>query len=255
MKKTLVTLAFFLLINAPFAFAQSSIPIFTSEWRPLVSEQLPRNGPIAEIVAAACIAGGIKMDLKFAPWVRTEIMVKSGQAFAAFPYVDTADRRAKYWVSDPIYVEKTVLFFYLGNPKTPATFIELKPDYLKDLSIGTVRGSYLGELMPQLGLDKYVETYSVDSAAQMLQKGRLDFLAIAPSVGKDAFLRLFPTQLEQFLIVRNSPFPPKSSNVMIISKDFPQAKEFLAQFNKGLAAIKKSGEYKKILSQHSLDIE
>ena len=255
MKKTLVTLASFLLMNAPFAFAQSNIPIFTSEWRPLVSEQLPRKGPIAEIVAAACKAAAIKMDLRFAPWVRTETMVKSGQAFAAFPYVDTVDRRAKYWVSDPIYVEKTVLFFYLGNPKTPAAFSELKTDFLKDFSIGTVRGSYLGELMPQLGYDKYVETNSVDSAAQMLQKGRLDFLAIAPSVGKDAFQRLFPTQLEQFLIVHQSPFPPKSSNVMIISKDFPQAKELLAQFNKGLAAIKKSGEYKKILSQYSLDIE
>lgn len=220
MKKILVTLASLLLINAPFAFAQSSIPIFTGEWRPLVSEQLPRNGPIAEIVAAACKAAAIKMDLKFAPWVRTETMVKSGQAFAAFPYVDTVDRRVKYLVSDPIYVEKTVLFFYLGNPKTPAAFSELKTDFLKDFSIGTVRGSYLRELMPQLGHDKYVETNSVDIAAQMLQKGRLDFLAIAPSVGKDAFQRLFPTQLEQFLIVHQSPFPPKSSNVMIISKDF-----------------------------------
>lgn len=255
MKKILVTLASLLLINAPFAFAQSSIPIFTGEWRPLVSEQLPRNGPIAEIVVAACKAGAIKLDLKFAPWVRTETMVKSGQAFAAFPYVDTVDRRAKYWVSDPIYVEKTVLFFYLGNPKTPAAFSELKTDFLKDFSIGTVRGSYLRELMPQLGHDKYVETNSVDIAAQMLQKGRLDFLAIAPSVGKDAFQRLFPTQLEQFLIVHQSPFPPKSSNVMIISKDFPRAKELLSQFNKGLTAIKKSGEYKKILSQYPLEIE
>lgn len=72
------------------------VPLVTGEWPPYVSQALPGQGPITEVVVTALAAVGCRASVQFAPWKRCEWMLAEGKAFGAFPYVRNAAREKTF---------------------------------------------------------------------------------------------------------------------------------------------------------------
>ncbi len=233
------------------AVAQVTVPFATGEWQPLVSEKLPDHGAAAELIAAISKAGGIKPTFEFLPWARAEAMVSRGEVFAAFPYAATPERREKHWVSDSFLVMQARFIAYKWNAKTPATAIAAGLEEIRTSSVGAIRGSHTLASMTASGYTNVTATPDVDKSILMLKNGRLDFLAEVPVVAFDSIKRILPDEVDNFMIMDKTPFA-KNNNVLIVSKTYPHAAEILVKFNNGLAAIKKSGEYQKLLNKYHL---
>ena len=230
------------------ACAQSLV-LVTGEWRPFLSESLPNNGPVAEVVMASMKAAGLDASVAFYPWVRAEKMAASAEVFAAFPYATTAERRAQYLISDPILTLQTRLLIYLGNAKTPPSAVNWKLDAIKAASMGVPRGSHRLTQVRAQAYPNIVETADVDNSVRMLRAGRFDLLAEVPVIAFDSIRRLYPAEADKFLVLDVTPFP-MHDNTLIVGQSYPNAAEIIKKFNGGLALIRKSGEYDRIMGRY-----
>ena len=227
------------------SFAQP-VKMATGDWAPFTGEKLPSQGVCVAVVRAACKAGGLTEDTKFYPWVRCEAMVKSGEAFATFPYQMTDERRAKYAGSEPIIVAKSKIFYCSGVGK------DIQWTSLKDFQkyrMGDVNGYWYTEAFTQNGIKADLANGS-DLAFKMLQSGRFDYLIENELVGLETIKTLFPGETDKFKTLEK-PYD-ESPFVLMVSRTYPNSEEILKKFNAGLAAIRQDGTYQDILKKSGI---
>ncbi len=226
------------------------VPFATGEWEPFTSEKLPNYGAATELVSAICKAADITPVYGFYPWARCEKTVDTGDAFASFPYAITVERKALFNYSEPLFHSYNVVFYHTKNPKTAKGVKFEKISDLKGYNIGILAGSFVATELEKNGI-KYETTTTLDLSIKKLQMGRVDFIIDEQAVTYDTIKKLFPKEMDQFKSLPK-PFGNVMANALIVSKKYPNANEILARFNKGLASIKKSGEYDKILKKYNM---
>jgi len=247
-KSALISVVVFLLSQA--ALAQITVPFVTGEWAPLVSDKLPNKGPAVELILAITKAAGITPVITFLPWARAEMTVQDGETFAAFPYAGTTERRSKFLISEPFLITHSKFIAYTGNPRTPAALANKSLEELKMSMIGAPSGGFVIDLLKSEGYKRVYVTEDTNRSIEILKSGKIDYFAEVPIVAFDSIKKLFPQDIDKFIIMNNTPFP-KTEIGLIVSKSYPDSPEILKKFNNGLAIIKKSGEYKKIMNKYS----
>lgn len=88
-------LCYLVLLMAPYVLAGETVVIATGEYPPFISETLPSNGPVSEIVVEAGRRAGIKIEIEFYPWKRVLIMLGEGEVPASFLWAKTKERLDK----------------------------------------------------------------------------------------------------------------------------------------------------------------
>lgn len=246
-----ISLMILMLISLTALAAQNlKVVITTGEWEPYSSEKLPNYGCATELVTAICKAAGITPEYKFYPWVRCENSVEKGEAFAAFPYAFTEERKAKYLFSDVLFFGADNFLYYKKNLKTVKEIKYNTYEDLKQYRIGIIAGSYLIPDLEKNGL-KYEITQNVEQSIKKLQAGRIDFYLDDQAVSYFAVRNLFPKEISDFQIL-TKPFGDKTKTGLIVSKTYPNSTEILKKFNQGLAQIKKTGEYDRIMDKYKM---
>lgn len=248
--KKLLWVALVLMVISVLSAENIKVPFATGEWEPYTSEKLPNYGAASELVSAICKAAGITPVFEFYPWVRCEKMVESGEAFAAFPYAFTPERSQKYHFSDILFYGSDTFIYYKKNPKMAKGIKYETVNDLKPYTIGLIAGSYLIPDFEKNGL-KYEVTATVDMSIKKLQAGRIDLFIDDQVVVFDAIKKTFPKEVDNFGELAKS-YGERSKTGLIVSKKYPKNEEILIRFNKGLDAIKKSGEYNKITSKYKM---
>jgi len=244
-----INLATFLFVLGAFcaveAFAQKA-PFVSGEWAPYVSEKMPGQGPLSEIVFAATKAAGLEPSVAFFPWARAEAEVASGAAFATYPYAITDERKKSYDFSDQLASSKSMIFYVSGKGKY---FAWNSLSDFKSYKVGGIAGYNYIEDLSKNGIKPEMAT-GIDLILKMAYAGRIDYFIEDELVAREAIKAIYPGEQGKFLVFAK---PYKDSPLyLMVSKKYPGSADLLKRFNGGLATIRKNGTYAAILSKYGI---
>lgn len=232
----LATLTFVLPVQA------RSISMVTVEWAPHYGSDLPEKGLTTALVTAAFKAGGHDAQVEFIPWARALKEVDEGKFDIVMGAYDNEERRATYHMSKRIYSLE------LGIIARPGLGIN-KYETLRDLmpySIGVSRGyANSEEFDAAIYLDKHVATGPTLNIRKLF-RGRLDMAVM----NLDLFR--YNAKREGFCISDVefvTPVLDKAGLHIMASRNINDGAGIIDDFNRGLDAIKDSGEFLSIVSR------
>ena len=249
--KYLVLIMLLILCSGVGSAEERPVIFATGEWPPFSSESLPDYGRAAALVSAICRVVGIVPTYKFYPWKRAELHVAHGEIFAAFPYAISEKRKESYDFSEPLFHGINMFLYYDQNPRTRSAITYESTEDLQEYRIGVISGSFLSAAFKDANL-KYESTTSIDQSIHKLVAGRLDFCVDDLVVLRDAVQRLYPDKADNFKFLPK-PFGKKTPTGLLVSRTYPHAQELLDTFNRGLAIIKKNGEYDRIIQTYQMN--
>ena len=235
----------FFALAATLLLPAQEVTLATGEWPPYTTVQAKDQGFVTAIVQAVAKELGWKTKVGFYPWKRCEDLVRSGEAWAAFPYVDTPEREKDFDFTASLGQTRGVFFYDKDKYPTPPVWSKLAD--LKDYSIGGVLGSWYEKDFAAAGLKVTYSAAEEDNLAN-LAKGAVKLAPSDQLLGNLFFAAHFP---QAHIGTLEKPLN-QSEIQLLVSRSFPKSKELLAAFNSGLAKIKKSGVYAKILAEYGL---
>lgn len=245
MLRKIVCLAYFTLFSIAPSFAIETIILSTEQWEPYISEHLPDNGFLGEIVRESFKRSGYAVKYRFYPWARVVAMSNSGEVDGYLPAYYAKERELASFFSEPFSAGLNVLF-----KMRTLDVSSIKLEDLKPYRIGVVRG-YVNEEKFDLA-DFLQKDYSTDNLtnAKKLVTGRIDLFVADKYVGLYLLKNNFPDLINTIDFVE-SPLSRNNFYVCISRKTALGAQKVKA-FNDGLKQIKADGTYQRILNKHDL---
>jgi polar amino acid transport system substrate-binding protein len=227
---------------SPGSLMARDISMLTVEWAPHYGSGLPENGLTTALVNAAFKAGGHTSAIEFVPWPRALKDVKEGKADVVMGAYHNKQREIDYFFSDPIYFLDTGLI--VRPDLNINTYSNLRE--LSSYSIGVARGWANSEEFDAADyLDKHVTTSPVLNIRKLF-RGRIDMAVM----NFDLFR--YEAKKEGFCIA-DVQFvdPPLETHGLYImaSRNVPDYKNIVRDFNRGLDTIRKNGSFDRIVNR------
>ena len=177
----------------------------------------------------------IMVRLEPKPWARAIREIDAATAGLAGVYKN-AERLKKWDYSDPLMIERIVVYHHLARPVTFTTLEDLKGK-----RVGVMRGWSYGDAFDAArlaGLFQAEDVSSDDQNFRKLESGRIDVaMAIPESVA---------TLLTQYTFIRSSETPLTAAPAFLaFSKDSNQG-PLIEHFNQTIKEMKASGEFRTI---------
>jgi polar amino acid transport system substrate-binding protein len=222
----------------------------TGEWLPYTSEKLEGGGAIVEIVRSVVAEMGMQPEFIFLPWKRAERVAEIGKVFAAFPYGITEERQSRFEFSNNLYSAPTV-FFYLRGELPIKNYKQFEE--LRMFRVGGNTGYNYVPWFARAGITLHLAE-SQKQLIRMLEKKRVDLVAIDRGAGWMIIDQLFPNRRDQFATLPR-PIEQNDSELgshLMVSPQFPNHRMLIRKFNKALETIKNNGTYDQILKKHGL---
>jgi len=232
------------------------IILTTGDYPPYVFEGADDPGPMAAIVAAAFKEEGITTKIVFYPWKRAEDEARQGNAFAAFPYTVTEERKKEFEFSDPMYLV-TAKFFYNKEYHSDGMPFEQVED-LCDYKLGGLAGSWYEEsFFKDAGVQvEYVS--EIEQNIEKLARGRIDLMVGEQNVLWYLIRTKYSDEASKFATLEKPlerPGGVANDFRLMVSPNYPNYAELLDKYNAGLAAIRANGTYKQILEKYQLAVQ
>jgi ABC-type amino acid transport substrate-binding protein len=223
--------------------ALREISVCGDAWPPFTDPEDPRKGICFALTGAIFRSQGVAVDKLFLPPARTIRALVNLEVDAACQFWRTPERAEVLLFSEP-YLYNEVVFFVPAD--SGVEYRSLRD--LEGYTIGVVRDYYNGEAFEAADhLDKYV----CDTSQQvlgMLARGRLDMGVCDRIVGRTIIKRL---GLEGRL--KTLPKPLFRAGLHLVAgKRHPRGEAIIRTFNAGLEAIRRSGEYRRILESYGV---
>lgn len=240
--KLLLFIFIFLPSNVNSLVAEDKIISIAIEdnWPPFADRDYKDGGYTTEIAKEVLERMGYRVELHFLPWARAISMTQNGK-YAGLPGIYFSEERAKSLAfSDPIF-EVEQVFFCNNNSEIvyQGDLQELKP-YM----IGIVRGYAHGEKFDQATFLNKNEVSSSEDNIRMLLRNRIDLLVDTKKSISYLLQEKFPedinslTALEPALLTRKV--------YMAFSKNRPDYKQLITDFNNTLKIIRLDGTIEKL---------
>lgn len=231
--------------------SHSKILIVTGEYSPYTSETLTDKGFFTQIVTTIFQKTGLDCEIAFYPWARCEEMVRTGKAWAAFPYGAYGSIARKYQLSSPIYTSNH-RFFYLKTDDSAhdkmQTFHTLTD--FKDYTVGGTNGYWYGSKadLQAKGIKNVEWAGNVDGLVNMLYNRRIDMFIEDELVGWTTIKKLYPNEIDKFATLRN--IATSQEYVLIVSSSYPHSDDILKQFNATLSLLSTQDTLNEIVTSH-----
>ncbi|EGM71256.1 substrate-binding periplasmic protein [Shewanella sp. HN-41] len=245
MEKTLPLIASLMLLLSgyiPDTFAGRELQLVATNYPPFYTDALPEQGGIAQVVKEAFKRRGYHASLRFYPFARAALLVKTGQAdgIVGLWYRKEREQWARY--SDPIHPIQIV--FYKRKDK-PLSFNQLSD--LKPYTIGIGRG--------------YANPPEIFAAGLTTEDGNSDEMNLKKLFLKRIDLVLIGHNLAEYLIQQH---PDEYTDIfeqvgqpiatevfhLGVSLAVTDHLTLVDEFNKGLENMRKDGSLAAILSQY-----
>ena len=215
------------------------------DYAPFTGKALPAGGMLTQVVRAALQRSSIGSSLDWQPWKRGYMKTLRGDYDATFPYVHTPQREEVFLYSEPLFVAEQHIFSRAGQ------VIEINDvRSMQGLRLCYPLGWQPPPIIQQLLDDGQLRRHSptgLNECARLLLMDRDDFFISDRRLGETA-LQLTGVPLEQF---RRSDSAINSSTLhLIVPRSHPQAAVIIAQFNQGLAQLRASGDYQRLLERN-----
>jgi polar amino acid transport system substrate-binding protein len=227
----------------------TSLQLVTDEWPPYTSKQFVHHGFITEIVLT--IARGMHPDAEvlFAPWKRCEQMITDHSAFAAFPYIRTAEREKRFVFSEPLFTSRGVFFYDTTLLKKEIRWTRLED--LRHYRIGGVSGYWYEGIFSAAGLSIDYSSSDENNILKLMAH-RIDLVPTDEMVGW-YLLRKSGARVKQFRTLSR----PLNHNklCLMVSRSYPDGEKLLNAFNAELRRLRASGEYRRILKRNDIPVQ
>lgn len=210
-------------------------------WPPFLDPNKANKGIITEIATAAYATQGYELEMSFVPWARAIAGVKNASFDLLLGTWHTEERTKFLMFSDP-YLNNAIKFIKKKGNNYDYTGL----DSLTGKSVGVVRGYGYGDELLTATNFKKPEAKNFISNIRKLTAGRIDLTLEDEIVAKAIIAKEEPELLDKIEFTQTD----YSSNALHVTSGLANAKhkELIEAFNKGLAEIKKSGEYDRILN-------
>lgn len=214
-----------------------------NDYTPFTDQKLKRGGMASELVEEAFKAAGWTVKYDWLPWKRGFEMAKSAEIDAAIPWTRRKDRVPHFLFSDAIVSMKEQVWAL--SDSTATSYADLTG------KTGCLPAGYSApeELKPLIksGAIKRDKPKGMTLCFKKLLAKRVDFIIVnsvqAASIVKNSVKD--PASLKAIITE-----PGQTELHVLVGKTHPKGAEIIAAFNKGLAALKSSGDYEKIVSSH-----
>jgi polar amino acid transport system substrate-binding protein len=265
MKSFLLIISFLFSIQA---FAKNSIKLAAGDWAPFLKKKgLAHQGVGAHIVTSAFDKVGVKVKFKFMPWAKGMTEAKKGKKVdGAILWLKKTEREAIFEYSKRVMAETNVFFHLKSKPfKCVSTSNGLLgDDCMKDIAGkklkvgGILKFSYSDAFDKAVGKagDHDDTSKAIIKSFKRERKSILNFKKLLK--GK---IDIYPQEINVGYYELNNELKGKASKVthfkvplqenpsyLIMPKKNSYSKGLVEKFNKGLQALKDSGEYSKMLA-------
>ena len=228
--------------------AEEIVRLTNGEWPPFTSQKLKHYGVYSHIVSEAFALEGVTVEYGFFPWKRSYLYAKKGNWDGSVTWAPTPEKKKDVLFSSPVLLHTKVFFHLKSFPFAWNTINDLK-----DLQIGTTAEYTYGEAFDQAAKDGVINTESVARDIQNLHKLFAKRIQIFPSDIDAGYALLnanFPA--EKFALVTSHAKPiQQTATCVIFTKATPdKSQRLLEALNRGLAKLKKSGAYDRMIEAY-----
>jgi polar amino acid transport system substrate-binding protein len=240
-----------LLLLALFALpslAQELSVVHSGNWPPYSDEGLPQQGLAVDLVTAALARAG------YQPVVRVDSLerILEGGKIGVYDVFATpwySDERNQYLAFSEPYLESSIRFI----KRKSSDFEYNDAGDLKGMMIGVVRDyAYDDEFNASRNLIKISERNLIQNLLKLTQ-GRLDLTLDDDLVLQYEINRYMPNSRKDLDML---PKPLAVRGVHIgVSRENPDHKKIVANFDKAIADMKADGSYDKIVAKHKAYIQ
>lgn len=233
-------------LGSPVSAAQPPLNLVSgNDYAPFAGSDLPAGGMLTEIVQAALAQQQVPSTVDWKPWKRGYLETLRGKYAATFPYRRSPERELEYLYSEPLYTNNPRIYSRAGEVLEPDNLAALKGKRL------CVPLGYLvqADIQPMVERGEITlhTPQTLDACARLLLLQRDDFFITDAMLG-DIVLRGMGKDISAF---RSSIAAFSSSSLyFIVPRQNPQAKQLLETFNAGLAALRASGEYGRLIEDY-----
>lgn len=223
------------------ALAAPQVSLVSTDYPPYFSPTLPENGTVAAIARAAFEAASYTVTLEFRPWARLMAEVENGHFDGVVAVWYKAERESYIAYSNPVV--NTNIGFY-GRQDLPIDVSDLSR--LAGYTIGTVRG-YANP--PAFDAARLTTDEAVDDLTNLrkLSVGRLDLVLIDKALA--AYLMKKDLPAAGAMVGWRDPPVLVMPLYVGFAKKRPGYEKRLADFNRGLAEIRRNGELERIFKR------
>lgn len=222
-------------------------------WEPYISNHLPANGLIINLVTSVFTRAGYQVDISYMPWNKISEGLKNSDLDASVASWYNETRAVELEFTDPYLHNELIIVKRSSDPLFFDSVDSLKRELeQKNYKLGAFKdfgyGDSFNEIAPYVSLSyyKYCTTMLRDLASDKIDLILVDrWIAeqeLASNKNMASRLEIIPTTLIE-----------KGLHVAISAKR-NDSKEISAAFNRTLNKMKKDGSYTSILSQHNFTI-
>lgn len=240
--------AMLVLMCAPLRAADANpttIRIATGEWPPYTSEKLNGYGIGCRLISEAFAAVGVTVTYAFYPWNRSLELTRRGGVEATATWFESADRRADFHLSDPLFDSKFLLYYLKEKP-----IAWQKIDDLKGLKIGATTGYFYGEAFARAEAARDITVIRASSDETNLKNlllGRLDAFPLDQRVAEFMLANDLPP-VDAARIGSNAVAVHSRPQLLLISRKAVNGEALIRLFNQGLNTIRSNGAYERIVN-------
>jgi polar amino acid transport system substrate-binding protein len=223
----------------------TAIRIAIGEWPPYTSEKLNGHGIAGELITAAFAASGIEVTYVFYPWNRSLELSRRGGIEATATWFESADRRADFHLSDPLFDSRFLLYFLKDKPISWQ-----KVEDLDGIKIGATTGYFYGDAFAQAeksGRITVIRASSDETNLKNLLLGRLDAFPLDQQVAEFLFANDLPAA-DVARIGHNAVAVHSRPQHLLISRKAANGEALIRLFNQGLETIRDNGTYERIVN-------
>lgn len=200
-----------------------------------------------DLVAAVLKESDQTPDITLLPWLRCLKEVEDGKSvWMALDATYSEERASKYWISDPVYMIHSTLFYDTKKyPAPPALHTA------QDLSNYTYCGIHgYNYSMYKIPPARITTAKTETARFAMLRANHCDFVLadVEPLLG---FVKTGDVDLKGLGKIAIPEFKDKRY-VVLITKGNPNGERLLKDFNDGLKKVKADGRHKALLANHGL---
>lgn len=244
MEKTLSLIASLMLLLSsytPDALAGRELQLVATNYPPFYADNLPEQGGVAQVVKEAFKRQGYDASLKFYPFARAALLVKTGQADAIVGLWYRKEREQWAQYSAPIQPVQIVFYKRKDHSLSFSQLSDLKP-----YTIGIGRG--------------YANPPEIFAAGLTTEESNSDEMNLKKLFLKRIDLILIGNNLARYLIKKGpveyaDAFEPVGQPIATevfhlgVSLAIADHQQLVADFNQGLISMKNDGRLSTILSQ------
>lgn len=222
----------------------TKIRLATGEWPPYISEHLPHSGLAVHLMNEAFKVKGITTELGFFSWKRAYDQAKAGRWDGTFVWRKTEEREKHFYFSDVVIVTGAVFFHRTDYPFSWENITDLK-----GLSIGVTNTYNYRDDFTQASQQGLFDAQVAESDTINFRKlitGRINIFPMEMLVGISLLNKDFTPEQKRLITFHKTPLNTNQQRIML-SKKMPHALEMIKLFNEGLAQLKASGHYQRIM--------